>query len=257
MKHLLRTTAVVLSILAVWEGIVRACGIPEYLVPGPVSVARVLLDKSLVVARASGVTLFEATLGLLAATFLTSVCAALFAVIPRTERIVRPITVALQSTPILAVAPLLTLWFGTGYGSKIGAAVIVCFFPLLAGWSSGIRSVDQQERDLLATMGASRWQVARYLTFPRALPFFFAGMKVSAPLSLLGAIVGEFVGASEGLGYQILSSSYYTRTPEMIACILIVSALGVSAHHLVCWIEKRVLFWHGAWQARTAPGLRT
>ncbi|UCC96233.1 MAG: ABC transporter permease subunit, partial [Candidatus Omnitrophota bacterium] len=134
---------------------------------------------------ATGLTLLEAGVGFLTAVVGTSLVAALFALWSWPERVIAPAAVILQSIPILCVAPLLSLWFGPKLGSKIAASFIVCFFPLLSGWSSGIKSVNPDEKDLFITFGASKYQLARYLIFPRSLPFFFSGLKVAAPLSIL------------------------------------------------------------------------
>jgi len=192
------------------------------------------------------ITLSEAIVGLSLAIVLSSALAAATIFLPPTgARIINSIGIALQSTPLLAIAPLLSLWFGQSFISKALAACIVCFFPLLTGWLAGIRAVDEDKLQLFENLNASKFQRATFLLIPSALPFFFGGLRVAMPLALLGAIVAEFVGASEGIGFQILQNSYYVRTPAMFAYVAIAAGTGYALTTLVSVIERRILFWHG------------
>jgi len=242
-----------LAVVILWHLSVVVLDVPSYVVPSPVRVALTFwVDRTLVLSSA-WVTLLEASAGLFVALVVTTLLGVLFAISTRTERLLSPPLVGIQSVPVLALAPLLTLWFGTGVGSKIAASLLVCFFPLVTGWSAGISSVQQEERDLFATFGASRLQLVKFLVIPRALPYFFAGLKVSAPLAIVGAIVGEFVGASSGLGYLVLSSSYYVRTDRMFAAIVTISACSIAAFRCVDAIQRHMLFWHGSLEGEAAP----
>lgn len=219
---------------------------PAYIFPRPSAVWQALISQAGTAATAWRVTMAEAMAGLALAVILSCMLAlaTVFLPMPMT-RFINTIGVALQSTPLLAIAPLLSLWFGQSYWSKALASCIVCFFPLLTGWLSGLRSVDADRLHLFENLNATRWQTARYLLLPSALPFFFGGLRVAMPLALLGAIVAEFVGASEGLGFQILQNSYYVRTPAMIGYVVIASLSGMILTSIVAQIECRVLFWHG------------
>ncbi len=134
---------------------------------------------------------------------------------------------------------------GRHSGRKALAAGIVCFFPLLTGWLTGLRSVDPDRLQLFDNLGASKAQVLRYLLIPFALPYFFGGVRVAMPLAILGAIVGEFVGASEGIGFQILSNSYYVRTSLMFVYVIVAAFTGWIITLAIGQLERRVLFWHG------------
>ena len=234
-----------LLIILVWGVVVYLFQIPTYIFPTPFDVWERFTGNIFGYLSATAVTLGEAFIGLILALIATTSLGFLFALSERIDKFVSPALVAMQSIPILAVAPLLTMWFGPGFASKVVAAFLVCFFPLAAGWSSGIHAVEREERDFFRSMGANRFQTARWLIAPRALPYFFAGFRVSAPLSILGAIVGEFVGAKEGLGFLILTHSYYARTADIFVCIIIVATCGALLHHAVKVVESNTLFWHG------------
>ena len=178
----------VACLLAAWYSFVVLFQVPSYILPTPIDVANSFSSHSGVLLYATGVTVLEAACGLLAALAITGAFSVLFAMWPPMERCASPFLIGVQSIPILAIAPLLTLWFGVGIGSKMAASCLVCFFPLLSGWVSGMHALDPEEQDYFKTLGASRWQVARYLVLPRALPYFFAGLKVAAPLSVVGAL---------------------------------------------------------------------
>lgn len=238
-----RFSVFLLAIISVWWIAVTSLEIPQYIFPGPLQVFERFVEGFAIYVLATMITLSEAAVGLSLALVATTCVGIVFALSREAERYMSPVLVAMQSIPILSIAPLLTMWFGTGFSSKAVAAFVVCFFPLAAGWSSGIRAVRQDERDLFKTMGASRAQVAFRLVAPRALPFCFSGFRVATPLSILGAIVGEFVGAQNGLGFLILSHSYYARTADIFVCIFIIALSGIISHHAVGVVEKRVLFW--------------
>lgn len=248
MTHLRRCLLACIAIggfLTAWQLAIVLAQIQPYMLPPPSEVLQEFLDTPLVFLSAAGHTLAEGACGLGLALLLTTLAGLAFAASPFIEKHVSSYLVSLQSIPVLAVAPLLTMWCGPGFWSKVAASVLVCFFPLAASWSVGIRSVPHEERDLFATMGATRWQTVYNLIIPRVLPFFFGGMRVAAPLSILGAIVGEFVGATGGLGFLILSSSYYVKTAAMFVCIILTGVAGLCAYKAVLLVERRVVFWQG------------
>ena len=219
---------------------------PVYLFPTPTSILTVIGNQADTIAIAWFVTTSEALTGLIAAVCFSFMLglATLFSPV-RIAQSINTTGVVLQSIPILAIAPLLNFWLGQSFTAKAAAAAIVCFFPLLTGWLAGFRSVNSDNLQLFENIGASSVQKARYLMVPMAMPYFFGGLRIAMPLALLGAIVAEFVGASQGLGFQILNNSYYLRTPEMFAYLITTGITGWVFTILVSGLEKRVLFWHG------------
>ena len=241
--RVLKYIFIIFLLITFWQLAVTTFSIPDYLFPTPFQVFHRFIANWASYFSATSTTLFEAICGLFLALVLTTCLGICFALSKTLEQHVSTALVAMQSIPILALAPLLTMWFGPGFFSKVVASLLVCFFPLAASWSSGIQSVSNDEKELFYTMNASRLQVVRWLIIPRSLPFFFGGLKVAAPLSILGAIVGEFVGAIGGIGFLILSHSYYARTADMFVCIFIVALAGIVSYKIVVTLERKIVFW--------------
>lgn len=219
-------------------------GVPNYLLPRPSEIISSVQSNYLAMGTSLFITMGEAGAGLLLAIVLSFPLAVATLMLPSMAlKFVKGVGVAFQSMPLLAIAPLLTLWFGHTFLSKAVAAMIVCFFPLLTGWLSGFSSLSSEYLQLFENMKASKPQTVRFLYIPLSLPFFFSGLQVAMPLSLLGAIVAEFVGASKGLGFQILQSSYYLKTADMFAYIIISTITGWLLTLLATYIERKVLFW--------------
>jgi NitT/TauT family transport system permease protein len=157
---------------------------------------------------------------------------------PRLEPAVVPYAIALKTTPVAAFVPILLIWLGAGFSSKVVAAASVCFFPVLINGVRGLRSVDQDYLDLFETWKAGWLRTLLYLRLPSALPYFFAALKLSSSLALVGAVVAEFVAADAGLGFLIVIFSRRLDTPELFATILVCTAFGVSWFLLIVWIER-------------------
>jgi len=246
-KSLLIMICLAITLLLAAQILFPIFGIPGYLLPRPSEIISSVQKNFVTMAASLAITCGEAGGGLMLAIVLSFPLAVATLMLPRAAlKVVTGIGVAFQSMPLLAIAPLLTLWFGHTYFSKAVAAMIVCFFPLLTGWLSGFASISAEQLQLFENMRATKLQAARFLYVPLSLPFFFSGLQVAMPLSLLGAIVAEFVGASKGLGFQILQNSYYLKTADMFAYIIIATVTGWLLTLLVASIERKVLFWRAS-----------
>ena len=162
------------------------------------------------------------------------------------ERILTPYIVALQAIPVVAIAPLLVIWFGSGLTSKVLICALTVFFPMLINTIVGVRGVAPELHDLMRALEATRWQTLRHLEAPAALPVLMGGLKVSATLSVIGAVVGEFVSARAGLGFLVNTSRNVFDTPLMIVAVFTLSALAMGLYGLVTLLER----WLVAWQRR-------
>jgi NitT/TauT family transport system permease protein len=227
--------------LAAWQAIVMATAIPEYLLPAP-SAIFANIDRTLAVQLA--VTFVEAVIGFLIASVLAFGCAVMFVRFQTLEQGLFPIAIAVKTTPIVAVAPLLVIWLGTGWWSKIVAVILICFFPVLVNAVKGLKAADAEYRELFQTLGASRAQEFRKLRIPYCLPYLFSALKISSSLAIVGAIVGEFVGATQGLGYLIMISSAHLETATLFAAIAAAALAGIVLFYVIGWTEERVIFWH-------------
>jgi NitT/TauT family transport system permease protein len=228
-----------------WEWLVRAWTIPEFLVPAPSTVAGALargVRSGLYVAN-FWVTLFEALLGFVIAAVAGTVLGAVIAQFRVMEQTFYPYLVALQTLPKIAIAPLIIVWFGFGISSKVIVAATVAFFPVLVNVIVGLKTIDPAKLDLMRSLRASRWQTFRLVTFPNALPFVFAGLDIAIVFSVLGAIVGEFVGAQKGLGNLILQFNVSLDIAGVFAVLILLSVMGVALHLIMQAVQKHVIFW--------------
>ncbi|MBX3049695.1 MAG: ABC transporter permease [Anaerolineales bacterium] len=231
--------------LLLWEGVVRSSQLPAFILPAPGQVwARFLSalgDGSL--GRHIWVTLQEVVLGLVSGSLFAAALGYLLARSPRLERMLAPYVVASQSVPIVAIAPLLIIWFGPGLFSKVLICALIVFFPVLINTVVGLQAVPQDLHDLMRSLRASRWQTFRLLELPSAMPVFLGGLRIGATLSVIGAVVGELVGADRGLGFLInLGRGGYDTALVFVAVFTLV-ALALALYGLVLLLEARLLWW--------------
>lgn len=237
-------------LLAAWEAVVRFNSIPPYLLASPSVIAKTIIAEWSTLAPAWLVTLKTMLVALAAAVIVGVAAAALFATSRVVEATLFPYAVMLQVTPLVAVAPFIVLWLNDRvWLAQVLCAWIVAFFPILSNTSIGLRSADVGQRDLFDLYGATQWQKLRMLLAPSALPYFLAGLKISANLALVGAIVGEFVigpaAENPGLATTILASQLRQDTPMMFAALAVVSLTGIAIFFLVHLLGYGLLRrWH-------------
>jgi len=235
----------ILLALVLWEGVVRLLRLPAFILPSPLQVAgrfiEAVLDGSLL--RHTAITLLEVLLGMLAGTLTATLLGYLLARSHLLERILSPYLVASQAIPVVAVAPLLVIWFGPGLISKVLICGLIVFFPVLVNTIVGLRAVPRDLRDLMRSLRSTPLQTLRYLEIPAALPVFFGGLRIGATLSVIGAVVGEFVGSDRGLGFLINVGRGQYDTALVFAAILTLVAMALLLYGLVIWSENRLLKW--------------
>ena len=202
-----------------------------------------ILENVSLLSRHSLVTFAEAFSGFVMGSFLAFVLAVWFVHSEKASKALYPYAIVLKATPLIALAPLLVFWFGNGFSSKVVMAGLVAFFPVIVNGVKGLKTIDAEALDLFRSLSASRLQIFLKLRFPSSLPFLFSALKIAAILAVVGAIIGEFTGASEGIGFIITNSSYYLDTPLMFAGIVFAGASGLALFSLVSLLEKRVVFW--------------
>ena len=235
---------IVMTILA-WETFTRFSGLPSFIFPSPQAVwsrfLSAVADGSLL--WHTRVTLLE-VLGGLALGLVTATCLGYGLAKSRTiERILAPYIVASQSVPVVAIAPLLVIWFGPGKLSKLLISALIVFFPILINTIIGVRSVPEDLRDLMRSLRASRWQMFTKLEVPAAMPVLFGGLKIGATLSVIGAVVGEFVGADEGLGFLINVGRGVYDTAFVFVVVFDLIGMALTLYAMVAGLERRLLAW--------------
>jgi NitT/TauT family transport system permease protein len=185
----------------------------------------------------------ESVLGFLLGSIGAYVVAVFFVYSRIIKEAVYPYAVALKSTPLIAIAPLLVLWFGNGLLSKVVMSALVAFFPVLVNSANGLTEVDPEALDLMRSLSASGWQVLTKIRIPNSLSYLMAGLKIASSLAVVGAVIGEFTGATEGIGHLINTSSYYLETPLMFAGVVMISLGGVVFFGLMAYLERKIVFW--------------
>ena len=232
------------AILAWWL-VSRFAGLPAFILPSPIQVAvrfwKALLDGSLLVDTLT--TLTEVLLGLLAGTAGAVVLGYAIARSRLFERLVSPYLVATQAIPIIAIAPLLVIWFGPGILSKVLICSLIVFFPVLVNTVVGLRAVPPPLYDLMGSLRATRAQVLRMLEVPAALPVLLGGLRIGATLSVIGAVVGELVGSDHGLGFLVNVGRGQYDTALVFVAVFTLIALALTLYGLVSFLERKLLTW--------------
>lgn len=228
-----------------WELAVRVFDVPKIVIPAPSAVAlslwQITVHGDMLVHF--GVTCYETLVGFVLGALFGLVLGGLVAQFPLMERTLYPYIVAFQTLPKVAIAPIIVIWFGYGVTSKIVITATIAFFPLLANTIVGLRAVPQDQVELMVAFTATRWQVFWKARIPQALPYIFVGLDVAIVLSVIGAIVGEFVGAQAGLGYLILQKNFNMDMSGVFAILIVLSVFGIGLHMLVNAVQRRVVFW--------------
>jgi NitT/TauT family transport system permease protein len=228
-----------------WEYACRAYKISELIIPAPSQILIALIEGLRSGQLVDGLltTMQEVVLGFALAAIMAFVIGTLISQIRLLELVIYPYIVAIQTLPKVAVAPLILIWVGLGIEGKVLIAATVAFFPMLVNTIVGLRSAPQNEIDLLRSLSASRWKIFRYVQLPEALPFIFAGLNIGLVLSVLGAIVGEFVGAKAGLGYLILQMNFSMDVSGIFAALLLLGLMGVALDMLTQYLRRKIVFW--------------
>lgn len=235
--------AIVLVFFALWEAAVHIFQTPVYILPAPSQVIVTLFKYPETYLNATALTLGESLAGLLIGVLAGGLLAVLLVMFPGLEGGVMTLAILMKSTPLVAIAPLLTIWLGFGVLPKIVITSLMTFFPVLVNVLSGLQRVDPALTDLFHSWNASRWEVFRHLRLPTALPYLFAALKISTPLALIGAVVAEWTGASGGLGRIMWMAYTNLNLPFLFAAIFILAALGMALFRLLAWLEQKSVFW--------------
>jgi len=228
-----------------WEIAIHWMDVPIYIFPAPSNIFYALVERlgnGLYIEHA-WYTLSEALLGFPLAMVGGIVIGSFIAQFRIVEKTLYPYLFAIQTTPKVAIAPLFILWFGFGITSKIIIAAMIAFFPILVNVIAGLRSTDPQQIDLMRSLQATRWQIFVTVRLPSALPMIFAGLQIAIIFSILGAIVGEFVGSNKGLGNLILQMNFNLDTAGVFGALVCLSTIGICLHLIMKFIQKKLLFW--------------
>lgn len=243
-RNLIPPFLLIIFVILVWQTVAIRSGLSAFILPSPIQVLQAGWETREVLGSAITTTMLETMIGLTIATILGVLIAAAIDLSSVVRRALYPILVASQTVQILAIAPLLIIWFGFSMLPKVMIVVLICFFPLAVNTADGLASADPDYVSLLRAMGADRKQVWRLVRFPAALPAFFTGLRIAVTYSVVGATIGEWVGGSEGLGLYMLRSKNALATDQVFVGIVLTSVLSIGLFLLVYVIERALLPWY-------------
>jgi ABC-type nitrate/sulfonate/bicarbonate transport system permease component len=231
-------------LLAVWQVAAMALALPRWLLPSPLDIGAALVGGRDLLFEHALVTLLETLLGLSAAFVVGVTLAVAMDRVALARRAFYPVLVASQTVPIVAIAPLLTIWFGFDVLPKVIVVGLVCFFPIVVGTFDGLTSVDPDAIRLIRSMGATGWQLFWRVRWPAALPSLFSGTRIGVTYGVIGAIVGDWVGGSRGIGIYMMRAADQLLTERVFAAIVVSSLLSISLFLLVGAVERATIPWH-------------
>jgi NitT/TauT family transport system permease protein len=234
----------IILFLAIWEIAVRIWQIPTYLLPTPTEIVQEMIRKHQDLIDHSLVTAYEMILGYFLAIAIAVPLAIAITAFRSFDKFITPILLFFQTVPKISIAPLFLVWFGVGPFPKILVAFLISFFPIVIDTAVGLRSIAPEMVDLARSMGASRRQIFLRFRLPGSLPYLFSGLKVAATLAVVGAVVGEFVGADRGLGYLLLVANSNLLTPLMFGTIVALTVQGLILFNIIQVLENILIPWH-------------
>ncbi|VAW32487.1 Hydroxymethylpyrimidine ABC transporter, transmembrane component [hydrothermal vent metagenome] len=233
----------IILVLLLWETAVRLTDTPAYLFPTPTAVFSYLATHFTDLLLAGGVTLLEAVGGLILGTAVGLALAVLITFWQQLEQGVMSLAILIKSTPIIAIAPILTIWLGFGPAPKVIVTALLTFFPVLINALTGFRSLDVALLDWFHSLNATPQEIFVWGRWPSARPYLFAALRVVAPLSLIGAVVAEWMGASSGLGRSMWLAYTNLNMPSLFAAVFILTGMSTAVYQIIVMLEKRLLFW--------------
>jgi putative hydroxymethylpyrimidine transport system permease protein len=232
-----------LGLILIWQAVIWITRVPPYILPSPLAVVVALIGHGHELMGHAGITLMEILAGLIIGTLFGAGNALLMTVSRGTRHWVMPVLVISQAIPVFALAPILILWLGYGLSSKIAMAVLIIFFPVTAAFYDGLRRTDPQWLELARVMDASPLAVLREIRIPAALPAFASGLRVATAVAPIGAVVGEWVGSSAGLGFYMLHANARMQIDMMFAALALLSAMALALYFVVDAVLRQLIFW--------------
>ncbi|MEI8055503.1 MAG: ABC transporter permease [bacterium] len=243
MKILLRGIIITIVLILIWQSIVILFNLPPYILPSPTLVLKSFGHHGVLILKQSIPTTIEATLGFILSCLL-GMFSALTLIYFRPMRLwFLPILLISQALPTFAIAPLLVIWFGYGMMSKIVTTILMLFFPITSAFYDGLRHTPQTYLDLAQTMNAKKWQTLRHIRIPAALPSLGNGLRVAATFAPMGAVIGEWVGSSQGLGFLILNANSRMQIDLMFAALLVLVVLTLVFYFVIDILIKTIISW--------------
>lgn len=244
-----RPLIILMGLVAVWYSVVAFSGVPHFILPGPGEVATALVTNSGVIFDNAAVTLAEIIAGFLLGAGVGTLSAITMSIYRPARQWLMPVLVVSQAIPVFALAPVLTLWLGYGMESKIAMAVLIIYFPVTAAFYDGLQRTREGWIDMARVMNANRWTELRHIRIPAALPALGSGLRVAAAVAPIGAVVGEWVGSSAGLGYLMLHANARVQIDLMFAALFVLAVIACAFYFAIDGFARRMVPWQSEHQS--------
>lgn len=241
--NIVRIISIAVGLVLIWQAIIILTGVPHYILPAPFSVAKAAWIHSGSLFDHAMTTIFEIISGLILGTLLGASSALSMIAFISLKRWLLPVLVISQAIPVFTLAPLLVLWLGYGMGSKVAMAVLIIFFPVTAAFYDGLRRTDPEWLELAQVMNAKPLAVIRHIRIPAALPAFASGLRVATAVAPIGAVVGEWVGSSKGLGFYMLHANARMQIDVMFAALAVLAIVALGLYFSVDRVMIKVVYW--------------
>jgi NitT/TauT family transport system permease protein len=242
-RRRLLPVAALIAFLVIWQAIIVSFAVKPFIAPSPIAVLQVIGSKADVLAANLATTMLESVLGFLLGNLAATAIAVAFVYRETLEETCFPIAVAFNTIPIVAKAPIIILLLGNGLAPKIAIVALVCFFPTLINMTRGFRDVSNEHMELMRILSASKREIFLKLRTMNALPYLFAALKITASVAVIGAVIGEWISATSGIGAMIVQATVHYETPTLYAAVVVGSAFAAAFFGVVSWAERKALAW--------------
>ncbi|EKF40755.1 ABC transporter permease [Nitratireductor indicus] len=241
--HLLMPWLVLAVLLTVWQLSVVVFEIPSFILPSPVAIYHAFQEYRPIILHHASLTMMNTMIGFGFGVIVGVLLGIFIGTIPMVYSGLYPVLIGFNSIPKVALVPIIVLWLGIGQPTAIATAFILCFFPIAVNVATGLATVEPEVEDVLRSLGASKIDLIRKIGLPRAMPFFFASLKISITLAFVGTVIAETIASNDGIGYLMMQASSQFRVPLMFAGVAVIAALGILTYVIFAFIEKRMTGW--------------
>ena len=238
-----RVLSISIALLLIWELIIIIFKIPKFILPSPIDIFIIFLPTTSNLIFDIFVTLYECIMAIVLSIIIGTLIAIMFITRSELDLTLTPFLVAMKSIPAIALAPIIILWFGFGMSSKIVIGFLIAVFPVIIVLRDGMKRTPRALINIMKIYKISKLKTLVNVIFPNSLPYFFSALKVAFPLSLVGVIVGEFIGAKYGLGYTIVMFMYYLKTPQTFVVLIWISIIGIVGYKIIEFLEHKICWW--------------
>lgn len=234
---------VFVSLLVIWQGVVMVLKLPSFLLPSPVEIYHAFVEYHAIILQHAALTMMNTLIGFALGILVGVLLGVLIGTVPLFYAGFYPLLIGFNSVPKVALVPILVLWLGIGQPTAIATAFLLCFFPIAVNVATGLATVEPEVEDVLRSLGASKLDLLRKIGLPRAMPYFFASLKISITLAFVGTVIAETIASNDGIGYLMMQASSQFRVALMFAGVSVIAALGVITYIVFAVIEKRMTGW--------------